>query len=107
MTKRKVAQPDLIDLLLADYQKPEDLIGENGILKQLTKAIVERALQAELAAHLGHDKHETVANDSGNTRNGSSAKTLKSKKGQVLFLVFTLRHDRPMKKLGAASYFTL
>jgi len=64
MTKRKVAQPDLIDLLLADYQKPEDLIGENGILKQLTKAIVERALQAELAAHLGHDKHEAVANDS-------------------------------------------
>ena len=75
MTKRKVAQPDLIDLLLADYQKPEDLIGENGILKQLTKRIVERALQAELAAHLGHDKHETVANDSGNTRNGSSANT--------------------------------
>ena len=46
MTKRKVVQPDLIDLLLADYKKPEDLIGENGILKQLTKAIVERALQA-------------------------------------------------------------
>ena len=76
MTQRKVAQPDLIDLLLADYKKPEDLMGENGILKQLTKAIVERALQAELAAHLGHDKHERVANDSGNTRNGSSAKTL-------------------------------
>ena len=77
MTKCKVAQPDLIDLLLADYKKPEDLIGENGILKQLTKAIVERALKAELAAHLGHDKHEAVANESGNTRNGSSAKTLK------------------------------
>ena len=58
MTQRKVAQPDLIDLLLADYKKPEDLIGENGILKQLNKAIVERALQAELAIHLGHDKHE-------------------------------------------------
>ena len=39
MTQRKVVTPDLIDLLLADYQKPEDLIGENGILKQLTKAI--------------------------------------------------------------------
>jgi hypothetical protein len=39
MTKRKVVQPDLIDLLLADYQKPDDLIGENGILKRLTKAI--------------------------------------------------------------------
>ena len=43
MTKRKVVQPDLIDQVLADYQKPEDLLGENGILKQLTKAIVERA----------------------------------------------------------------
>ena len=76
-TKRKVAEPDLIDLLLADYQKPEDLIGENGILKQPTKAIAERALQAKLALHLGHDKHEAVANDSGNTRNGSSTKTVK------------------------------
>ncbi len=83
MTKRKVVQPDLIDLLLADYKKPEDLIGENGILKQLTKAIVERALQAELAAHLGHDKHEAVANENGNTRNGSSAKTLKGDFGAL------------------------
>ena len=32
MTKRKVVQPDLIDLLLADYQKPEDLLGEHGII---------------------------------------------------------------------------
>ena len=83
MTKRKVAQPDLIDLLLADYQKPEGLLGEHGILKQLTKAIVERALQAELAIHLGHHKHEAVANDSGNTRNGSSAKTLKGDFGAL------------------------
>jgi len=77
MTKRKVVQFDLIDLLLADYQKPEDLLGEHGILKQLPKAIVESALQAELAAHLGQHKHEAVANDNGNTRNGSSARTLK------------------------------
>ena len=83
MTKRKIVEPDLIDRLLADYQKPEDLLGENGILKQLTKAIVERALQAELAIHLGHDKHEAVVNDSGNTRNGSSAKTLKSDFGAL------------------------
>ncbi len=82
MTKRKVVQPDLIDLLLADYQKPEELIGENGILKQLTKAIVERALQAALAALHGH-KHAAVANESGNTRNGSSAKTLKGDFGAL------------------------
>ncbi len=41
---------ELLDNLFADYnyQKPEDLIGENGLLKQLTKAILERALQAEM-----------------------------------------------------------
>jgi putative transposase len=83
MTKRKIVEPDLIDRLLANYQKPEDLIGENGILKQLTKTIVERALQAELAVHLGHGKHEAVANDNGNTRNGSSAKTLKGDFGTL------------------------
>ncbi|KAB0585502.1 IS256 family transposase, partial [Comamonas kerstersii] len=38
----------MLSALLADYKKPEDLIGENGLLKQLTKAVVEKALQAEL-----------------------------------------------------------
>jgi hypothetical protein len=38
----------LIDQLLTDYKKPEDIIGENGLLKELTKAILERALEAEL-----------------------------------------------------------
>ena len=51
---------ELIDSLLADYKKPEDLIGENGLLKQLTKRLVERALQAEMAQHLGHAKNEVV-----------------------------------------------
>ncbi|MBM4181461.1 MAG: IS256 family transposase, partial [Betaproteobacteria bacterium] len=41
--------PELIDSLLANYRKPEDLIGENGLLKQLTKLVVERALEAEMA----------------------------------------------------------
>lgn len=68
---------DLIDALLADYKKPEDLIGQNGLLKQLTKALVERALQAEMTDHLGHGKNQLVANEAGNTRNGRSRKTLK------------------------------
>ena len=42
-----------IDKLLADYQSPEDVIGENGLLKHLTKALLERAMQAELTEHLG------------------------------------------------------
>ena len=48
----------LIDQLLTDYKKPEDIIGENGLLKELTKAILERALQAEMTDHLGYEKHD-------------------------------------------------
>ena len=55
-TSQKAASSDLIDQLISDYQKPEDLIGEHGLLKHLTKAIVERALQAEMNAHLDHSK---------------------------------------------------
>jgi len=83
MTTLKSLPTDLIDNLLADYKKPEDLIGEHGLLKQLTKALVERALQAEIAEHLGHDKHETVTNPTGNARNGKSRKTLKGEFGEL------------------------
>jgi len=83
MTTPKPLPTDLIDSLLADYKKPEDLIGEDGLLKQLTKALVERALQAEMAEHLGHDKHESVINATGNTRNGKSRKTLKGEFGEL------------------------
>jgi len=78
------AQPaDLIDSLLSGYKNPEDLIGENGLLKQLTKALVERALDAEMEAHLGHAKNDTVTNSSGNTRNGKSSKKLKGEFGEL------------------------
>lgn len=83
MTTPKPLPNGLIDSLLADYKKPEDLIGEHGLLKQLTKALVERALQAEMVEHLGHDKHETVNNATGNTRNGKSRKTLKGEFGEL------------------------
>lgn len=52
MTVPKALPADLIDSLLSDYKKPEDLIGEHGLLKRLTKALVECALQAEMAEHL-------------------------------------------------------
>jgi len=80
--KREVPK-ELIDGLLADYKKPEDLIGENGLLKQLTKMLVERALDAEIAEHLGHGKNELVTNLSGNARNGKSKKTLKGEFGEL------------------------
>jgi len=57
MTTRKALSNELIDSLLLDYKKPEDLIVENGLLKQLTKVLIERALQAEMTEHLGHSLH--------------------------------------------------
>lgn len=80
--KRAVPQ-ELIDSLLADYQKPEDLIGENGLLKQLTKLLVEKALEAEMNTHLGHDKNQPIQNTTGNARNGKSRKTLTGEFGQL------------------------
>ena len=74
---------DLIDKLLEGYQKPEDLIGENGLLKQLTKALVERALNAELTHHLGYEKNAPEGRGSGNSRNGNSRKKLTGDFGQI------------------------
>jgi putative transposase len=73
----------LIDKLLADYKKPEDIIGENGLLKQLTKALLERAMQAELTDHLGYEKHDPIGHNSGNSRNGATTKTLKGDFGEM------------------------
>ena len=73
----------LIDRLMAGYEKPEDLTGENGLLKQLTKAVIGRALKAELTTHLGYEKHSPAGHNSGNSRNGGSAKTLKGDFGTM------------------------
>lgn len=92
--EKKALPPELIDRLLANYKKPEDLIGEDGLLKQLTKAVVERALEAEMAEHLGHGKSEPVTNPAGNTRNGRSQKTLKGDFGDLPIEVPRDRHGR-------------
>ena len=73
----------LIDKLLGDYKGPEDMTGENGLLKQLTKALLERALAAELTTHLGYEKHAAEGRHSGNSRNGASSKRLKGEFGTV------------------------
>lgn len=73
----------LIDELLKDYKKPEQIVGENGLLKQLTKAILERALNAELTEHLGYEKHAAAGRGSGNSRNGATPKTLKGDFGEI------------------------
>lgn len=92
MTVAKALPKQLIDSLLADYKKPEDLIGEHGLLKQITKALVERALQAEMTEHLGHGKNEAVDNAAGNTRNGTSPKTLQGEFGKLPIAIPRDRH---------------
>lgn len=74
---------EVLDQLLAGYSKPEDLMGEEGILKQLTKALMERALGAELTYHLGYAKGEGKEEKRSNIRNGTSKKRVVTKDGEV------------------------
>jgi putative transposase len=83
MTKDKSIDTELIDSLLKNYKKPEDLVGENGLLKQLTKQLLERAMAAEMTEHVGYDKHDAAGNNSGNSRNGKSTKTIKGTFGEI------------------------
>jgi putative transposase len=76
-------RPELLDELMQDYQKPEDLLGDDGLLQQLTKALVERALQGKLTHHLGYEKHSSAGDNSDNSRSSTTPKTLKGKRGQV------------------------
>lgn len=74
---------EVLEELLKDYKGPEDLTGENGLLKQLTKALVESAMGAELSGHLGYEKNAAGEKPSENRRNGSSSKTVRSDQGPL------------------------
>jgi len=76
-------RPELIDELLKEYRNPEDLMGEQGIFKQLTKALVERCLSAELDTHLAEKKTEPQIDRPKNRRNGQSKKTIKGEFGEA------------------------
>lgn len=74
---------EILTELLSGYEKPEDLTGKNGILEQLTKALVERALDAELTHHLGYEKGDRESKRTTNHRNGSSRKKLQGETGPM------------------------
>ena len=80
---KKERLEELVDELVADCENPEELLGRDGLVKQMTKKLVERMLQAEMSDHLGYDKHDPAGRGSGNSRNGNSAKTLKSEHGSI------------------------
>lgn len=73
----------LIDQLLDGCNSPDDILGEAGLLKQLTKKVAERALNAEMEQHLGYAKHAPEGKNSGNSRNGKSTKTVRSVHGEI------------------------
>ena len=82
MKKPKIRK-ELLDELLAGYESPEDLTGPEGLLKRLTGALVERALGAELTDHLGYEPGAPEGSGSGNSRNGTSDKTLMTEQGEI------------------------
>ncbi len=80
----KALLPDeLLDELLAGARTEEEITGRGGLLSQLTKRLVERALEVELTDHLGYEPHQEPPGGAGNTRNGSTPKTLITEHGEV------------------------
>ena len=76
-------KPEVLDGVLAGVSSPDDLMGDAGLFKQLKKALMERALGAELTHHLGYEKGDPAGRGSGNSRNGHSAKTVLTEDGEL------------------------
>jgi len=90
----KALLPDeLIDELLAGARTEQEIAGPGGLLGQLTKRLVERAMEVELTDHLGYEPHQEPPGGTGNTRNGSTSKTLITESGEV-------RIDTPRDRAG-------
>jgi transposase-like protein len=80
----RVDQQALAEQLLAEAKANNvELIGPGGLLNQLTKRVLETALEAEMTEHLGYDKHNPVGRGSGNSRNGVRRKTVLTEIGPV------------------------
>jgi putative transposase len=73
----------VIDELLSGASTEQDITGQGGLLGQLTKRMVERAMEVELTEHLGYETHVEPPGGAGNTRNGSTPKRLITEHGEV------------------------
>ena len=72
-----------IDSLLENCNGVGDIMGEGGLIKTLVKAVLERALEGELTEYLGYKKHDPAGNNTGNSRNGISKKTIAGDFGEI------------------------
>ncbi|NPU95540.1 MAG: IS256 family transposase [Gammaproteobacteria bacterium] len=84
MTNLTEKQQALLDELLKDFKgDAKDLLGQHGLIKQITKRALESALEGELTDHLGYEPHAPTGKNSGNSRNGRSRKTVKTAEGEI------------------------
>lgn len=87
MTTKNNQKRDLLDELIREHlaagKHPRELLEEGGLLKQLTKQLVQKCLEAEMDTHLGYEKGEQAGKSAENRRNGYSKKTLQSEQGEV------------------------
>jgi putative transposase len=83
LAERPELSDELIDELLAGARTAQEIAGPDGLLKQLTRRLLERALQAELTEHLGYPAGEAPPGGAGNARNGQPAKTVITDQGPV------------------------
>jgi len=87
MAKKKAQHEDLldeiVDKVIDGTQTAEDLLGEGGVVKQLTARLLERVLEAEMTDHLGYEKHDRAGQNTGNSRNGKGNKTLRTDSGEI------------------------
>jgi putative transposase len=75
--------PELLDELLGEATTAQELLGSSGLIKSLSKALLERMLAGEMSHHLGYEKYASIGKNSGNSRNGRSKKTLKGEFGEL------------------------
>jgi transposase-like protein len=73
----------VLDELMKNYKGPDDITGPDGLLKQLSKALIERAMQAEITDQLGNEKSDQSKKSTENRRNGSSKKKIRSDQGPM------------------------
>ena len=82
--RRPLVDEELADQLLGKAAaEGVELLGPDGLLSQVTKAVLERALTEEMTGHLGYDKHDPAGRGSGNNRNGTTGKTVLTDIGAV------------------------
>jgi putative transposase len=94
MPSDKRISDELIDELLAGASTEEEIAGPGGLLADLTKRLVERAMEVELTDHVGYEPHQEPPGGAGNQRNGTSPKTLVTEQGEV-------RIDAPRDRNGS------